>query len=151
MRKKRIASALNIRVNLGNYQHVQLTKYVDEVIEFDNDEQRVELEDRLHNELLTQMKKELEATPKHFKLGQDAEVIQKVEEAIATSIPAWLENDPVPNIANAALDAHEHTIQEQEDNVKKQEDKIAGSNPILDVEEDESGVLWGVFEKKLGD
>ena len=133
MRKKRIAEALNIRINLGNYQHVQLTKYVDEVIEFETEEQRLELEDKLNDELVCSMIKAMRATPKRLGTDLNGEAVQKVETAIKTAIPEWLENDPIPNLANAALEAHEDVIEEQKENKEKQEAKLAGKNDMVNI------------------
>ena len=34
MVKRKIAECINLRVNVGNYQHIELTKYVEEEIEY---------------------------------------------------------------------------------------------------------------------
>jgi hypothetical protein len=45
MSKKRIISeSINVRINVGNFQHIELVKQAQEEITYDNEEERVELE-----------------------------------------------------------------------------------------------------------
>ena len=39
--KRKISECINLRINLGNYQHLELVKYGEEEIEYNNDEERI--------------------------------------------------------------------------------------------------------------
>ena len=47
MSKKKIAETINVRINVGNYQHIELTKYAEEEIEYSSTEELQSKEDSL--------------------------------------------------------------------------------------------------------
>tara|TARA_R110000824_G_scaffold12226_7_gene53612 strand:- start:38787 stop:39413 length:627 start_codon:yes stop_codon:yes gene_type:complete len=100
MSERKIAECINIRVNVGNFQHIEFTKYAEEKIEYSNDAERVEKEESLRDDLVKSIISSLETLPAKLKKGQ-AEAVE-VQEAIATAIPEWLAENPIPNIANSA-------------------------------------------------
>jgi len=111
MSKRKIADCIDVLVNLGPFNHIQFTKYAEEEIEYDSDEERIAKEDCLRNDLVTRLLRDMKATTEMVGVGV-AEV-QKVEESVTTKIPAWL-NGPAPNIANGAKKRHIQDSDNQE-------------------------------------
>jgi len=97
---RKIADCVNIRVKTGDFQHIEIVKYAEEVIEYSNDQERIAKEDALTASLVESVMRSLHSIPERIGRGK-AEAIE-VEQAISKAIPAWLANDPVPNIANGA-------------------------------------------------
>ncbi len=42
--EKKIATALNVRINVGNYQHIELTKYAEQSISYDSEDEMIKPE-----------------------------------------------------------------------------------------------------------
>lgn len=118
MAKRKIAECVNIRINVGNYQHIELTKYAEEEIDFESVAERVQKEDALREDLIVNMMRSMKAIPERLGKGIDQAVA--VEEAIQKAIPAWLENGPVPNIANGAKEKVIQITAEQKNNKDSQ-------------------------------
>ena len=100
MANRKISECINLRINVGNYQHIELTKYAEESIDYETDAERIAKEDQLRDELVDSLKRSMQAIPE--KLGKGLEEAIEVEQAIQKAIPEWLENSPVPNLANNA-------------------------------------------------
>ena len=96
---RKVSDCISVRINVGNYQHIELTKYAEETIEFSSEKERIEQEDNLRNDLIESLKRSMKAIPEA--LGKGIQSAIEVEEAIQAKIPEWLEQNPVPNIANA--------------------------------------------------
>jgi hypothetical protein len=144
MSQRKISECINVRINVGNYQHIELTKYAEESIEYNSEEERISKEDQLRDELLASLVRSMHAIPE--KLGKGIEEAIEVEEAIQKAIPEWLENGPVPNIANTAEKKQIQAVAEQkaqkdeaEANLKEViNDEPSGSESDEDLfEEDE--------------
>ena len=114
MSTRKISECISIRINVGNYQHIELTKYAEEEIEYNSDKEREIHEDALRNDLLSGLIKSMHEVPK--RLGKGVEEAQEVEEAIVKAIPEWLKNNPVPNIANQASQNNLKNAAEQKNN-----------------------------------
>jgi hypothetical protein len=122
MAKRKISECINVRINVGNYQHIELTKYAEEEIEFDSTKERVEKEDILRDDLIASLVRSMKTIPE--KLGKGVANVVEVEEAIKKAIPEWLAKDPIPNIANGALKQNNRTASEQlanKENLLKEE------------------------------
>lgn len=100
MSTRKIASCVNVRVNLGNYQHVELTQYSEEEIDYVNDAERIAKEDALSKDLADAIVRSLRALPDRVSKG--AVEVAAFEELVKAGIPQWLVNNPIPNIANKA-------------------------------------------------
>jgi hypothetical protein len=100
MPQRKISECIDLRINVGNYQHIGLTKYAEETIEYTTEEERIAKEDQLRDELVESLKRSMKAIPE--RLGKGIEEAIEVEEAIKKAIPEWLESGAVPNIANKA-------------------------------------------------
>ena len=131
MSKRKISECINIRINVGNYQHIELTKYAEEGIEFSSDSDRIEKEDGLRDDLVASIMRSMKAIPERLGKGIDQAI--EVEEAIQKAIPAWLENGPVPNIANGAKEKVIKVTAEQKDNKDSQ-------IPVVDTKIDKEDV-----------
>ena len=99
MGTKKVSECISVRINVGNYQHIEITKYAEEQISYNSATERIAEEDRARDELIDSLKRSMEKIPEALKRGMK-EAIQ-VEESIQKRIPAWLEENAVPNIANA--------------------------------------------------
>lgn len=113
MTEKKIAECINVRVNVGNYQHIELTKYAEKTISYNNEEEMVRKEDELTEELVANLIRNMRRIPE--RLGKDTTAVIEVEESIAKVIPEWLQNGDVPNLANKALTGHNETVAEQKE------------------------------------
>jgi len=100
MSKRKISECMSIRINVGNYQHIELTKYAEEEIDYSTTSEREDKEDALRDDLINSLVRSMNEVPK--RLGKGVEAAQEVEEAIVKAVPEWLKNNPVPNIANGA-------------------------------------------------
>lgn len=134
MSQRKISECVNVRINVGNYQHIELTKYAEETIEYSTDAERIAKEDKLRDELVASLVRSMKAIPE--KLGKGIEQAIEVEEAIQRAIPEWLENGPVPNIANTAEKKQIQAVAEQ----KVQKDvAVANLAEVTKPEVDGSG------------
>ena len=118
MSKRKISDCYNVRINVGNYQHIELTKYAEEEIEYSTPQERVQKEDALRDELIASLYRSMKELP--AKLGRGVESAVEIEESIKKAIPGWLANNPVPNIANGAKKAVISDSAHQRDNQDKQ-------------------------------
>jgi hypothetical protein len=126
MSKKRIISeSINIRINVGNFQHIEIIKQAQEEISYESEEDRIEQEEALTSDLITSVVRSMRSVPE--KLGKGVANAQEVEESIAKAIPAWL-NEKVPNIADNPKKKLIQVSAEQKAKVDEVDD-------IFDVEE----------------
>jgi hypothetical protein len=126
--KKRIAETLNIRVNVGNYQHIELTKYAEKDIEYSDESDMKAQEDLMTDELLDNLIRNMKRIPE--RLGKKTDAVEKCIELVEGGIPKWLSEDPVPNIANKAKAINNSVLAENKSNAdniiaaKKEEDEL---------------------------
>ena len=99
--KRKIAGSVNIRINLGNYSHVEVIKYAEQEIEFANDQERIEKEDALDKDVIENVYRSLKYTTEKINRGEAQ--VAEVEETIKKTIPEWLEKNPIPNLVNPAV------------------------------------------------
>lgn len=128
MAKRKISECINVRINVGNYQHIEIVKYAEEEIEYSNTKERIEKEDAIRDDVVANLLRSLKAIPE--KLGKGIENAIEVEESIKKKIPEWLANGPVPNIANGAIGKEISVSATQQ----AQKDEVASYTKI-DVEE----------------
>jgi hypothetical protein len=117
--KRKIAECINVRINVGNYQHIELTKYGEEEIEFNSPEERIEKEDSLRNDLLTSLIRSMKVIPERLDKGIEQAI--EVGNAIKKAIPEWLAKGPIPNIANGAKASDIQATARQDDQKKSVE------------------------------
>jgi hypothetical protein len=119
MTEKKIAECINIRINVGNYQHIELTKYAEKTISYQNEKEMIQQEDQLTEELLINLIRNMRRIPE--RLGKETKATVEVEESIAKTIPEWLKNGDVPNIANKAKDSFDRVKAEQKEQKDSQD------------------------------
>jgi hypothetical protein len=111
MSQRKISECINVRINVGNYQHIELSKYAEETIEYSSKEDLVQKEDSLRDDLIASVIRSMKAIPE--RLGKGVEAAIEVEESIKKAIPSWLENGAVPNIANLPKKKNLQDVAEQ--------------------------------------
>lgn len=128
MKTRIISESINIRINVGNYQHIEIVKQAQEEISYENESDRISLEDNLMNDLINSIVRSMKEIP--ARLGKGISEAQDVEEAIASSLPKWLDKNP-PNIADETKKKLSKVSSEQKEN----KDKC--KNDILSVDGEE--------------
>jgi len=118
--EKKIATSVEVLIKVAQYESIRLTKYGEAKIEFDSSEERIEKEERLSDEVILDLVTTMRALPE--KLGKQPNAVMEIEEAIQNRIPEWLDNGPVPNIADDAKKSCEKSegIAHAENEVRKE-------------------------------
>lgn len=98
--KRKIAESINLRINIGNYQHIELVKYAEEEIEYANDKERVDAEKSLTNDLVDSLNNSIEIITE--KTGRGRKEVIEVEQSLLKAVPEWLNDKNVPNIAKGS-------------------------------------------------
>jgi len=134
MAKRKIADCLNVRINVGNYQHIEITKYAEEEIEYSNEKERIQKEESLRDDLLTNLITSMKAIPERLSKGVQNAI--EVQESIKKSIPEWLANGHVPNIANMAKAKELQVAAEQKENKDEHSKEIDIVNETFNKKSD---------------
>jgi hypothetical protein len=129
MSKRKIAGCVNVRIRTGDFQHIEVVKYAEEEIEYTSVEELKSKEDSLHDDLVDCCLRGLKSTAE--KLGKGKAEAIEVEEKLSKAIPAWLANEPVPNIANGA----KKVLNTVADKLKAEKDKAAETEKAILGEE----------------
>lgn len=129
MNKRKIATSINVRVNVGNYQHIEISKYAESEIEFKDEQDRIKLEDELQNDIVKDIIRSMRSLPE--KLGKKTDAIERIEESITKSIPEWLNKNPVPNLAKKN---HNDNIADQKQKITETEKK---SSDDFEIDEED--------------
>lgn len=119
---KKIADSVNIRINVGNYEHIDLTKYAEKVIEYESQEEMVKKEDELTEEIIVSLIRTMKKIPE--RLGKKTDAVEKFEDSVKKTIPSWLESGVEPNIANAAKSNYNKNVAEQDSKVAKKDEEV---------------------------
>jgi len=130
MSKRKIADCVNIRIRVGDFEHIEVVKYAEEEIEYTDAQDRIAKEDALTNSLVDSVMRSLMSIPERLKKGKTQAI--EVEQKIMKAIPAWLANEPVPNIANGAKKAFNTEVDKQQ---KEKEKAIKADKSILPDED----------------
>ena len=130
--EKKIAETVSVRINVGNYQHIEISKYAEKKIEYNNEEEMKKQEDQLTDELIANLVRNMKTIPE--KLGKKTDAVVAVEESIIKAIPKWLEEQPEPNIANKAKESNNNVIAEQVTQNKKQEQDLDEEKDLLEAD-----------------
>ena len=105
MEEKKIATSVDILINVGSYEHIQITKYAEKKITYSSPEDMIKQEDLLTEELTNDIIRTMRALPN--KLGKKTSANTAIEEKISKKIPEWMQNNIEPNIANNAKTQHD--------------------------------------------
>jgi len=138
MEEKKIATSVDILINVDRFEHLQITKYAEKKITYETQEEMIQKEDRLTNELVSDIRRSLKLSYESFsgvskEIAQKMESVAKIEEKIGKKMPTWLEEGVEPNIANMAQKNANKAIEEayaknKDDKEKKEENKAETEN-----------------------
>jgi len=128
MEEKKIATSVDLLINVDKWEHIQITKYAEKKITYESKEEMIKKEDELTDELVGDIIRTMRGLPD--KLGKKTNAVLSMEEKIQKKIPGWLENELEPNIANLAKENYEKNIasvnakSEEIRSKKEEEEKI---------------------------
>lgn len=143
MSEKKIATSIDILVNVDRYEHIEITKYGERIIQYDTDEKRIIEEDKLTKEIMEDGLRSLDIIAKTIG-GKTTEPVNAIKDKIRKKIPTWLEEESEPNLANLAESQHKKHVAKKEvkkienlENQNSRSDEISESlgeniNPIED-------------------
>jgi anti-sigma28 factor (negative regulator of flagellin synthesis) len=142
MTEKKIATAIDILINVDRFEHIQITKYGETKIEYSSEEERKQKEDQLSKETIDDIKRSLNLIVEGLK-NKGAQPVEAIKEKIVTKMPTWLEKGVEPNIANLAQKTYEKNktnIEANNEKIKK--DQAEASQEISEIfeEKDEKPV-----------
>jgi hypothetical protein len=147
MAKRVISEAINIRINVGNYQHIEITKQAQEEIEYSSESERLEREAELSKDIIDSVISSMKLVPE--RLGKGVENAQEVEDSISKAIPEWLEKSP-PNLANVPKKNSDKVAAEQksnkDDNAKSLDNLIGDVPEVVSVVESSTEVVEDLFD-----
>lgn len=110
MEEKKIATAVDVLINMGQFEHLQITKYAEQKITYENENEMIQKEDKLTEELVQDIIRTMRSMPD--KLGKKTNAVVNIEEKIKKKIPTWLEEGSEPNIANLSKTNSEKSMAE---------------------------------------
>ena len=118
MEKKKIAETINIRINVGNYQHIEISKYGEKEIEYDSKEDMIKQEDQLTQELTENIIRNMRTLP--GKLGKETNAVEEFEDRLSKTLPDFMKGSQEPNLAKQK---HVQTEGDEKSNSDKKEAK----------------------------
>lgn len=112
MEEKKIATSVDILINIDRFEHLQVTKYAEKKITYESQEEMIRKEDQLTDELVQDVIRTINAIPAKFsssptplspeKVDKIAATSNAIQDKISKKIPTWLTEGSDPNIANTA-------------------------------------------------
>jgi len=129
--QKKIAVNVNVRINVGNYQHIEKTVYAEKTISYNSKEEMVALEDLLFKETAENLVRNMKSLPEI--LGKKTDAVAKFEDSLVRSIPEWLEKNEIPNLAK---DNHNKVTSEQKESEKPKEKQKDNKNEEKSKDDD---------------
>ena len=100
MPTKKIATAVDILVNVDRFEHIKITKYAETVIEYDNDEDRKKQEDQQTLECIEDLIRGQDVIAKTIG-GKVVAPCEAMKMKIGKKLPDWMVEGPDPNLAHA--------------------------------------------------
>ena len=153
--ERKISKCINVRVNVGNYQHIELTEYAEEKIEYSSKEELREKEQSLMDDLTGSLFADINLISSKLdgkgNLQGTVQKTQQLKESIFKKLPEWIANTPEPNIANKSLDSHEKNVIEQFINKNSGDDKGDLMDDILEVKSEVKSEVKKDLDKELDD
>jgi len=113
MPEKKIATSIDLLINIDRFEHLQVTKYSEKKIIYDNEADRIKQEDELTNETLVDMMRSLKLTVDVVG-GKIGKPVEAVKDKVINKIPKWLEEGPEPNLANKAKENFDKNVANSE-------------------------------------
>jgi len=133
MEKKKIAETINVRINVGNYQHIEISKYAEKEIEYDGKLDMEKQEDQLTEELLGNIIRNMRTIP--GKLGKETTAVEEFEDRLTKTLPDFMKGTQEPNLAKKSNIQSEA---EEKSNADKKEAKVAETEKVVENLVDES-------------
>jgi len=131
--EKKIATAIDLLINVDRFEHIQVTKYAEAKIEYASEEERQQKEDQLTRETVDDIKRSLKLIVEGLQ-NKGAQPIEAIKEKVITKMPVWLESGADPNIANLARKNYEKNTAVVISNNEKTEVKRAeGSQEVSEI------------------
>lgn len=118
MEKKKIAETINVRINVGNYQHIEISKYAEKEIEYNSTEEMFQKEDQLTQELIGNLIRNMRTIPE--KLGKQTDAVSDFEDRVTKALPDFMKGSEEPNLAKKR---HLQVSAEEKENSAKREVK----------------------------
>ena len=136
MESKKIAETINVRINIGNFQHIEISKYAEKEITYNDKQEMTDKEDALTQELLENIIRNMRTIPS--RLGKKTEAVQDVEDKIQKAIPEWMINNEEPNLAKKKNISGGAEVKANQEVQKKEivTPKEPPKEMTLDIEED---------------
>ena len=135
MDEKKIATSIDVLINVGNYEHIQITKYSEKKITYETPEEMVKKEDEFTSELTSDIIRTMRGLPE--RLGKKTDAVVVIEEKIQKKIPEWLANNPVPNLAKDKFESTQAKVS-NEVSTKKEKENMANNEADKLVESSKS-------------
>jgi hypothetical protein len=140
MEEKKIATSVDILINIDRFEHLQITKYSEKKITYETNEEMVQKEDQMTKELVADIRRTLKKCYEDFsgvskEIAQKMESVTKIDGKISKKMPTWLEDGYEPNIANSAK---KQAIKSEADAYVKKEDREEELNKRKEVSESET-------------
>jgi hypothetical protein len=129
--EKKIATSVDILINVARYEHLSVTKYAEKKITYSSSEDMAKQEDELTSELISDIKRTLKKLSEGF--GSKVKAVNDFEDKIQKKIPEWLEDGPEPNIANIA--DKNHVEAEVEAHAQEIDDKLETNSTATELDE----------------
>jgi len=123
MFEKKVATAVDILVNVDRYEHIKITKYCEAKIEYETEEERIQKEDQLTLECISDLIRGQDIISKTIG-GKVVAPCEAIKGKIAKKLPAWMSEGPEPNIANAALENHNESVARNDAQTEKAKEQI---------------------------
>ena len=131
MEQKKIATSVDVLINVGAYEHIQITKYAEKSISYSSQEEMLKKEDELTNELVADVIRTMRSMPE--KLGKKTTAHTEIESKIAKKVPEWLNGNVEPNIANQAKTNFNANIAKANVDIEAKKAKAVESAKVIEA------------------
>ena len=121
MEEKKVATSIDILINVGQFEHIQITKYAEKKITYESSDEMIKKEDEVTSELVSDIIRTMRGLPE--KLGKKTNAISAIEEKIQKKIPEWLANNPVPNLAKDKFELAQAAVSSKVEAKKEKEER----------------------------
>jgi len=138
MEKKKVAETINIRINVGQYQHIEISKYAEKEIEYDSHDEMVQKEDQVTAELVDNLIRNMRTIPD--KLGKETNAVEKFEDRVTKTIPEFMKGSQEPNLAkkkSIQVDAEEKNNTDAKNDTKKAVEDLVEDKEVEKIDDDE--------------
>ena len=98
MAQKKIATGVKVLIKVAEFESIEIAKYSETTIEFDSQENMVAQEEEHNADVVNDLIRSMRELPD--RLGKKTNAVTKIEASIEGAIPKWLNENPIPNIAD---------------------------------------------------